>query len=157
MKRLLRVFCSIIALSGPLIPRADALSPDRSITQALRRIWQFQQGLPDATILCARQLGEGYLYLGTPTGLTRFDGIRFERIDAVGDAWVQDVVADKTGDLWVATDGRGVIRVHDGVGTTLGSDAGLPSASVRWVFFDSNGNLVACTARGAGGGMGASS
>ena len=148
MKRLLCVFCTVIALFGPVTPHADALSPDRSITQALRRIWQFQQGLPDATILCVRQLGEGYLYLGTPTGLTRFDGIRFARINAVGDAWVQDVTADKNGDLWVATDGRGVIRVHDGAATGFGVEAGLPSVNVRQVLFESNGRLVACTARG---------
>ena len=113
MKRLLCLFFAVFTAFGPVIPRTDALSPDRSLTQALRRIWQFQQGLPDATILCVRQLGPGYLYLGTPTGLIRFDGIRFTRIEAVGEAWVQDVVTDQNlDDLWVATNGRGVIRLH---------------------------------------------
>ncbi|MGN6369177.1 MAG: sensor histidine kinase [Phycisphaerae bacterium] len=148
---MIRKFALLAAFStalGLFVRFSDALSPDRALTQSLRRIWQFQQGLPDATILCVRQLGEGYLYLGTPTGLTRFDGIRFTRMEAVGDAWVEDVAADDQGDLWVATDGRGVIRVHDEVGTGLGSDAGLPSLTVRKIFFDRGGRLIACTSRG---------
>jgi ligand-binding sensor domain-containing protein len=148
MTRLLRLFLLSLPLALASIPSAEGLSSDRGLTQALRRIWQFQQGLPDATILCVRQLGDGYLYLGTPTGLTRFDGLRFTKIDAVGNAWVEDVVADEAGDLWLATDGAGVIRLHKEQATTFGSEAGLSSLRVRQVLFDRNGALLACTAEG---------
>src|SRR5947209_6891856 len=119
-----KVFRWVMVLALVAMAReVEGLSPDRGLSQALRRIWQFQQGLPDATIFCVRQLGAGYLYLGTPTGLTRFDGLRFTKMESVGDAWVQDVVAgegDDAEDLWVATEGRGVIRVHRGVATAFG-------------------------------------
>ena len=63
---------------------ADALDSQRKLTQCLRRIWQVQQGLPDATIHCVVQTADGYLWLGTQTGLVRFDGVRFTRLRAQG-------------------------------------------------------------------------
>lgn len=42
------------------------------------RSWQIDQGLPNNTIYGLAQTPDGYLWLGTPTGLARFDGARFE-------------------------------------------------------------------------------
>src|SRR5262249_38681576 len=97
---------------------------------------------------CARQLGEGYLYLGTPSGLIRFDGMRFSRVDAVGDAWVQDLAGDADGDLWLATDGRGGVHVQRGVVTFLGRGSGRPSLTVRQLLLERSGMLIVCTLGG---------
>ena len=60
----------------PFTP-AWGLEPGRAITQALLRKWQVPQGLPQATITKIVQTSDGYLWLGTQSGLYRFDGIRF--------------------------------------------------------------------------------
>ncbi|HSU66345.1 MAG TPA: two-component regulator propeller domain-containing protein, partial [Tepidisphaeraceae bacterium] len=80
-------------------PAASGLDKDRALTQYVHRIWQAQQGLPQATIYAIAQTSDGYLWLGTQTGLVRFDGIRFVPVrDTDGPtpdgAWIRDLVAD---------------------------------------------------------------
>src|SRR5689334_7805120 len=90
----------LIAVAITFLPLvALGLDPVRSLTQALHRIWQVPQGLPQASIYSIRQTHDGYLWLGTQTGLVRFDGVRFT---SVGEAnglpwpriWVRDLVED---------------------------------------------------------------
>src|ERR1700686_116448 len=50
-----------------LTAEAEALDPNRTLTQALLRKWQVQQGLPQATILSILQTADHYLWLGTPS------------------------------------------------------------------------------------------
>jgi len=40
-------------------------------------VWTFKEGAPEDVIALA-QTADGFLWLGTPTGLVRFDGTRFE-------------------------------------------------------------------------------
>src|SRR5258706_1635697 len=125
---------------------AAGLEPGRTLTQALQRIWQAPQGLPEATIYSIRQTQDGYLWLGTQTGLVRFDGVRFK---TVGDrAWITDLVEDGEHNLWAATNGSGLIRLRSGVTTRYSLPEGLPSDSVHSLFCDSRGALWVCTADG---------
>lgn len=41
------------------------------------RVWQTDDGLPQNMVTCAVQTRDGYLWFGTYSGLTRFDGERF--------------------------------------------------------------------------------
>src|SRR5258708_5937822 len=41
------------------------------------RIWRTQDGLPESRIRAIAQTPDGYLWIGTPGGLARFDGVRF--------------------------------------------------------------------------------
>ena len=54
-----------------------ALDSSRRLTQYVHRIWTTQQGLPPGTIYDIWQTRDGFLWLGTQTGLVRFDGVRF--------------------------------------------------------------------------------
>src|SRR5262245_46895266 len=63
---------------------AHALDPSRTLTQTIHRIWQTQQGLPQGTIYCVYQTRDRHLWLGTKTGLVRFDGVQFTVIRDVG-------------------------------------------------------------------------
>src|SRR6266850_7969229 len=59
----------------------DTNGPDRALTiaQYIHTAWKAQDGAPaDAWSLA--QTADGWLWLGTSTGLYRFDGIRFERV-----------------------------------------------------------------------------
>ena len=127
---------------------AMALDSTRRLTQALHRIWQVQQGLPEATIYCARQTDDGYLWLGTQTGLVRFDGVRFSSIAAVNGSlpegvWVRDLLEDAEHYLWIATSGSGLFRLalssssqRAGVVTHMTAASGLPADSVQCLLLD---------------------
>src|ERR1700730_316295 len=41
------------------------------------RVWRTQDGLPENRVRTIAQTPDGYLWLGTSSGLARFDGVRF--------------------------------------------------------------------------------
>lgn len=135
------------ALVVLLLPsQLQALDPQRPLSQALLRIWQFQQGLPRAALFSIRQTEDGYIWLGTQAGLHRFDGVRFTAINVssgkpMANLWIQDLQEDREHNLWIATDNAGLIRLRDGVATTFGQSTGLPSDHVRCLLVDASGKL----------------
>lgn len=73
------------------------------------------EGLPQNSITCIAQTADGYLWLGTEAGLTRFDGMRFEifnhdNIPAFTTNYIASLLADSRGALWIGTRGSGLIR-----------------------------------------------
>lgn len=74
-----------------------------------------QEGLPQRQVLAIAQDGEGYLWLGTYGGLSRFNGhgfITLRTSDGLSSNSVQDIVPSAGGILWVATSGGGVCQVR---------------------------------------------
>lgn len=133
--------------------RAWALDPHRALTQAFLRKWQLQQGLPQPTIFKILQTADGYLWLGTRSGLFRFDGMRFvaARVSsgpALDNLWIQDLCEDREHNLWIATNDAGLIRLKEGVAVQFGRDAGLPSENVTCFLVDREGELWAGTEQG---------
>ena len=43
------------------------------------RSWQKDDGLPNSSVFALTQTQDGYLWVGTPEGLVRFDGVRFTK------------------------------------------------------------------------------
>ena len=81
------------------------------------------------------QTTDGYLWLGTATGLFRFDGIRFEPYNPQsGQPFPQRSVASlfavPDGGLWVSYWYGGVSFIKDGTVTEYGKEEGLPSRPV---------------------------
>src|SRR5579863_1417692 len=56
---------------------AAAFESDRSITQFVHTAWSAKEGAPNVVGELA-QTSDGYIWLGTPNGLYRFDGVAFE-------------------------------------------------------------------------------
>jgi signal transduction histidine kinase/ligand-binding sensor domain-containing protein len=137
------VFC------GPVL----ALDPNRELTQYVQRIWQSQQGLPDATIVDILQSRSGYLWLATEAGLVRFDGVRFTSVErlfpgAPAGAWVRSVFEDESGTLWLATNETGVYALRPEGSTNYGSQDGLP-AGVTYCVVPGPGEVMwICTEHG---------
>ena len=55
----------------------QALEPHKKITQYIFDSWKSQYGLPQISIKSILQTSDNYIWLGTPEGLLRFDGVRF--------------------------------------------------------------------------------
>jgi ligand-binding sensor domain-containing protein/signal transduction histidine kinase len=109
----------LAALCLAFPPSAAALDPRKVITQYGHDSWQIEDGLPNSTVRAFAQTRDGYLWVGTEEGLARFDGVRFVVFDAsntpeLREAFVTDLHEDRSGNLWIATSGGGLVRYRDG-------------------------------------------
>ncbi|QDT53762.1 Sensor protein VraS [Caulifigura coniformis] len=127
---------------------ALALDSQRTLTQALLRKWQIQQGLPQPTITVIIQGADGGLWLGTQAGLYQFDGIRFDPAlvvegESLADIWINDLCEDSQGRLWIATRGEGLLYLHDGEVVKHTSPVGFPMQNVNCLMLSRQGELWA--------------
>jgi signal transduction histidine kinase/ligand-binding sensor domain-containing protein len=71
--------------------------------------WTTDQGLPQNFITSLAQTPDGFLWVGTLTGLVRFDGLSFRNFNKDGPPEMQDrisaLVGDNAGGLWIAAHG----------------------------------------------------
>ena len=78
-----------------------------------------EAGLSQVTVNCILQDRVGFLWLGTQNGLNRYDGYRFEVYKhdpadptSLPNNWITALREDGAGDLWIGTDGGGIVRRH---------------------------------------------
>jgi signal transduction histidine kinase/ligand-binding sensor domain-containing protein len=140
----------VLVLAAISLRPAMALDPSRTLTQYGHRIWQGQQGLPQGTIYSILQTHEGHLWLGTQTGLIRFDGVRFELLEnirqgAPSNIWIRSAIEDSHHALWLATVGQGLYRIKGGSVTHYSTGEGLASNNVTCLAAAMNGDIWACT------------
>ncbi len=87
-----------------------ALNPGRPLSAYHLRVWTVESGLPQNTINALAQTDDGYLWIGTPAGLVRFDGVRFMTFTgkdtlALKSAQVLALHEAENEVLWIGTDG----------------------------------------------------
>ena len=107
---------------------------DQNLADLYHTAWTFKDGAP-AEIHALAQTTDGFLWLGTATGLFRFDGIRFQPYKPQsGQAFPQrnviSLFAVPDGGLWVGYWYGGVSFIKDGTVTHYGAPEGLPSHAV---------------------------
>ena len=130
-----------------------ALDPGRTLTQYVHRIWTVQQGMPAGTIYDIWQTRDGFIWLGTQTGLVRFDGVRFTLAEDLyrgvpENLWVRSGFEDASGALWVATNDVGVWRITRRGISRYGAKEGMPSDIVFCLVPGQQGVVWACTSNG---------
>jgi signal transduction histidine kinase/ligand-binding sensor domain-containing protein len=99
------------------------------------------------------QTPDGWLWLGGPNGLFRFDGVQFEPVTLEGrnpylSSAIRYLHAEESGDLWVGYIYGGVSRIGHGTMSHYGTAEGMPEASVNELERDAQGALWAATVRG---------
>jgi len=65
--------------------RASALNPALQISQYAHTAWTIREGFLTGVVSSIAQTADGYLWVGTETGLFRFDGVRLMPWQARGD------------------------------------------------------------------------
>ena len=141
---------TLTAVVPPGSARSAGLDPRKAVTQYNLDAWTTASGLPQNTITSIAQTQDGYLWMGTFGGLARFDGARFVVFDkstspALRNSGVHALLADRSGGLWVGTNGGGLTLLRDGVARTFGVAEGLGADVVRSLFQDSKGRVWAGT------------
>src|SRR3990167_1128568 len=108
-------FLIALVLASPVL----ALDPQRAIAQYKHTRWTVEDGVP-APIEDIAQTPDGYLWLGTPLGLYRFDGGTFEPVRpprpntyTLNDRVVRLMVA-RNGALWVGYEEGGLAVLEKG-------------------------------------------
>lgn len=112
--------CAIIAvLLATLLSGSErALDPTQSIDQVRHSQWTLKDGAP-GNVRALAQGRDGFLWLGSSTGLYRFDGMRFDRIlpdqdDPRRSLQVTALLTAHNGDIWVGYDFGGIAIYRNG-------------------------------------------
>lgn len=97
---------------------AKALDPQRAIGQYKHTRWTVEDGAP-SSIEAIAQTPDGYLWLGTPLGLYRFDGMAFEPMRPPRPAYsmndrVVSLMVTRAGALWAGYEAGGIAVYQNG-------------------------------------------
>lgn len=129
---------------------AETVSPPRYALTA----WAADDGEPPGDVFAIAQDAEGFLWLGTPTGLIRFDGTRFTRWPPPGSSGqlpegpVHAIVGAPDGTLWVGFGGGGgVVEIRRDEIIRHAADHGAPPG-VTSMIRDRTGAIWVAARRG---------
>jgi signal transduction histidine kinase/ligand-binding sensor domain-containing protein len=109
---------------------SDGTPVDESFTT---RIWQADDGLPENRVVGVVQSSDAYLWVATQGGLTRFDGVRFQRVDVAGApgtiaGTMRVLIQDRNGRIWLAKEEGGQLFCFDGARLRiLKAEHGVPA------------------------------
>jgi signal transduction histidine kinase len=120
------------------------------INQLVRRTWTAQDGAP-SDIRDLAQTTDGLLWMGSDSGLARFDGARFVQFkprygETLPTTGVRSLAPARDGGLWIVWRNGQVSRWRDNRLTTFGESDGLPTAFQ--IAESGSGVVVAGTATG---------
>ena len=106
-------------------------------------------GLPTSEANAIAETSEGFIWIGCYSGLVRYDGNTFERIDSTtGITSVVRLYVDSKDRLWIGTNDNGVAVNDQGTYIRYNLDDGLKSSSIRAIVEDSVGNIYIATTQG---------
>src|SRR6185312_14237537 len=131
----------------------DWSSLDTPIFRYAARTWHIDEGLPDNLVQAIAQTPDGYLWVGTRSGLARFDGVQFTSYDsrntpALKNSSITALCTDNLGGLWIGTDGGGLSCLRDGKFFNFTKSEGLAGNHVRVIFESHDGALWIGTTEG---------
>jgi signal transduction histidine kinase/ligand-binding sensor domain-containing protein len=131
---------------------AAALEPSTSLANYGRQAWAMENGLPQNTVQALAQTQDGFLWLGTETGLVRFDGVEFQTYDrnsspALPGNDIRCLLATGDGALWIGTN-AGLARWKDGAVKTFATRDGLPGDGILSLSEGNNGKVRVWTEQG---------
>ena len=146
---------------------AFALDPSLDVSQYAHTTWKVREGFTKGTIFSMAQTPDGYLWLGTEFGLSRFDGVQAKpwqppKGEQLPSIYVRDLLVARDGTLWIGT-AEGLASWKDGKLTEYPEVAGYPAgpflqdgSGTVWVGIQHPGRLCAIQAGrakcyGAGG------
>ncbi|MGN0650677.1 MAG: HD domain-containing phosphohydrolase [Oscillospiraceae bacterium] len=134
-----------VGLSVSLFGTVKASAADLLSDNFVLKIYNNTNGMvcSEANTIC--QTDDGYIWIGSYAGLTRYDGTNFEFIHEGGLVSVRCMMNDSRGRLWIGTNDAGIARYENGEFTFINTASGLSSNSVRCFAEDAEGNIFVGT------------
>jgi len=132
------------------------------LSEYQKQNWQVEDGLPDNNVRMIAQRPNGMLLIATSSGIYNFDGLRFQPLpgnsaEKTGDATGNESVSNEAinailpagkDDLWIGTDGRGVLHQTSAGTVNISEQAGHFHERIRNFYLDSSGVLWIATQNG---------
>jgi signal transduction histidine kinase/ligand-binding sensor domain-containing protein/ActR/RegA family two-component response regulator len=124
---------SVLAALGLIMAAGDRAGAQNVLKEKswpALQVWRQPQGLPQNSVFSLLQTRDGYLWIGTRGGVSRFDGVRFTTFDdrnrnQLRENEVWSLAEGDDGSVWIATYGGGVSRFKDGEFTVYTTAEGL--------------------------------
>lgn len=139
----LALSAALVSASAQTIPGYDT---DNNYSAFL---YNNANGLPTSEANAIVQSKDGYIFIGSYSGLTFYDGVSFTRFSSqTGITSVVSLYIDNDDRLWVGTNDSGLVLYDNGEYTFFGRDAGLSSLSVRSITQDDSGRIIFSTTEG---------
>ena len=136
---------SFILVSNLLL----SLDLNKELEEYFIRTWTVQSGLPINSITALIQAEDGYIWVGTGAGLSRFDGVRFTNFTKQNSPLTNDRITslyeDSNEVLWIGTDGGGLYSWEKGLWKNITMKDGLSNEHVRTITGDWKGGLCVGT------------
>lgn len=115
-KKNLLFLCACLFIISTQLP---ALDPEKPLDRYQLKEWGVSDGLPSDTVAAIAQTPDGYLWIGTPNGLARFDGVTFkvftvETHPGMINNAVHTLFVNKKGVLWIGTE-KGLTVYQNGI------------------------------------------
>ena len=118
-------------------------------TMYTSQVYDESNGLPASEANFILGASDGYIWVGAYSGIMRFDGNNFTRLEASdGLANGRGLFEDSLGRIWVGTNDNGVVVIDGEKRTHLTYKDGLPSSSIRIFAEDADGDVFIGTTAG---------
>jgi len=139
--------CVLLMIGVALTAPANALDPQKFISQFTHTSWTAKDGIP-GPVRAIAQTPDGYLWLGTEAGLYRFDGLRFAAWKPSSgqqfrDSSVLSLCVARDGSLWIGFGSGGITQLRDGHLKNYSHADGVPTGGILSVVEDANGSIWA--------------
>lgn len=144
------VFVSLCVISGAFSNKAEARPiSEYDFSDYSTYLYNNSNGLPTSEANDIVQSKDGYIFIGSYSGLSFYDGVSFVRFSAqTGITSTVSLYLDKDERLWIGTNDSGLVLYNNGEYTYYGRNAGLTSMSVRSITQDDSGHIIFATTEG---------
>ncbi|MCR4797072.1 MAG: HD domain-containing protein [Lachnospiraceae bacterium] len=106
-------------------------------------------GMPTSEANTVVQTKNGFIWIGSYSGLVRYDGNNFYRYDSTtGITSVVSLFVDEKDRLWIGTNDNGLALFEKGEFKFLHVDDGLPASSIRAIGETGGGKIIIGTTEG---------
>ena len=141
--------CALLAailLAALLLPAGARAADGAAQDNYAAAVYDNASGMPFSEANLTIQTPDGFIYIGSYGGLTRYDGRSFEIVEGVSSA--VSMFVDSRDRLWVGTSERGAVCIDGGNLTAYGAEEGLTATSVRGFYEEENGDILMATISG---------
>ena len=134
---------------------ASAIDPNRTISQYVHDTWSTDNGFPKGPVYSISQSPDGYLWIGTESGLVRYDGLRFRQMQSGATelpplTHVLGLVTDRDGTLWAQLRRPTMLRYRDDEFKDVMGALGRARSSVAGMGRAADGSLLLWVLDGEG-------
>ena len=157
------IICAMLSLVllAQLLPETSAVNVDKTMQTRLAVdpvhesdsysavLYNNTNGLPTSETNAIAETDDGFIWIGSYSGLIRYDGQTFERMDSTtGITSVVCLFVDSADRLWIGTNDSGVALMEDGEFRIWSTEEGMPSNKTSDIVEDENGLIYVSTSSG---------